>query len=128
MRTPDMPTQPTPAQLEAFSAHPDEGPVVMVNVLRFKKEGGQEAYARYAEAVMKIFEKIGARPLYMGSYDSTVIGDFDETFDQIALIEYPNRKAFLDMVSSAEYQAAHEHRDDGLESQWLLASTPLIRS
>ena len=119
-----MPTQPTDAQFAALANHQGDAPVVMINVLRFKKDGGQAAYQEYGAKVGVILEKIGAKPLYMGSFDSTVIGDFDETFDMIALVQYPNRKAFLDMVVSEEYQAAHVHRADGLESQWLLASTP----
>ncbi len=98
----------------------------MVNVLRYVKGEGEAAYQKYGEMVLEILQKIGARPLYMGSFDSTVIGDFDETFDSIALVQYPNRQAFLDMIGSEEYQAAHVHRDEGLESQWLLASTPIF--
>lgn len=121
-----MPTQPTQEQIEALAGHPSTGPVVMLNVLRYKKDGGEAAYAKYGELVMKILAKIGAKPLYMGSFDSTVIGDFDAVFDTIALIQYPSRQAFLDMMTSEEYQAAHVHRDEGLESQWLLAGTPIF--
>ncbi len=119
-----MPTQPTEEQHAELLKHEGDGPVVMVNVLRYEKDGGQAAYQKYGERVFQILQKIGAKPLYMGTFDSTVIGDFDESFDSIALIQYPNRKAFLDMIASEEYQAAHVHRDAGLESQWLLASTP----
>ncbi|MDG2306648.1 MAG: hypothetical protein P8R42_18750 [Candidatus Binatia bacterium] len=46
----------------------------------------------------------------MGSFDSTVIGDFDETFDSIALVQCPNRQSFLDVIASEEYQAARGRR------------------
>ena len=52
---------------------------------------------------------------------------FEESFDAIALVQYPSRKAFFEMVASEEYQAIHPHRDRGLESQWLFASTPQAR-
>jgi uncharacterized protein (DUF1330 family) len=120
----EMPKQPTQEQIAALMSHPSEGPVVMVNVLRFAKGEGEGEYQKYGEKVAVILEKIGAKPHYMGTFDSTVIGDFDETFDAIALVQYPSRKAFLDMAMSEEYQAIHPHRDKGLESQWLLASTP----
>ena len=44
--------------------------------------------------------------------------------DAIAPVQYPNCKAFFDRIASVEYQAIHSHRDRGLESQWLFASTP----
>jgi uncharacterized protein (DUF1330 family) len=119
-----MPTQPTQEQMATLVSHPSQGPVVMVNVLRFNKGEGAGEYQKYAEKVAPILEKIGAKPLYMGAFDSTVIGDFDETFDAIALVQYPSRKAFVEMAMSEEYQAIHPHRDKGLDSQWLLASTP----
>jgi hypothetical protein len=50
---------PTQAQLERLAASPAEGPVVMLNPLRFKERAGgideglsgREAYALYGEAV-----------------------------------------------------------------------------
>lgn len=120
-----MSKQPTQVQIDALASHPGEGPVVMVNVLRFDKDEGSGEYVKYAEKVAGILETIGAEQIYMGSYDSTVIGDFEESFDAIVLVQYPSRKAFFEMVASEEYQAIHPYRDRGLESQWLFASTRL---
>jgi hypothetical protein len=39
-------------------------------------------------------------------------------------VEYPNRQAFIDMVSRKDYQQAHEHRDSGLERTMVYAVTP----
>ena len=39
----------------------------------------------------------------------------------IALVEYPNRKAFLEMVSRPDYLQASEHREAGLEQTVLMA-------
>ena len=38
-------------------------------------------------------------------------------------MKYPNRKAFLDMVSQPEYEKAHEHREAGLERTVVVAMT-----
>ena len=35
-----------------------------------------------------------------------------------------HRKAFIEMSSTEEYDAAHEHRESGLERTLLLACTP----
>ena len=42
----------------------------------------------------------------------------------MALVEYPSRAAFIDMVSQPEYTAAHEHREHGLEDTVLIACGP----
>jgi uncharacterized protein (DUF1330 family) len=43
--------------------------------------------------------------------------------DAVVLVKYPNRKAFLDMVSQPEYEKAHEHREAGLERTVVVAMT-----
>ena len=45
----------------------------------------------------------------------------------IALVEYPNRKALLEMVSRPDYLEASEHREAGLEQTVLMATTQAVR-
>ena len=122
---------PKKAQLEALLASPETGPVVMLNLLRFKEsatapdEGvsGREAYMRYGEAMRKLVESRGGRFIWQGSVDSQVIGDGAEGFHVAALVEYPSRKAFVEIATSPEVAAIGVHRAAGLEGQWLLATT-----
>lgn len=113
---------PNPEALQTFVTSSDEGPVVMLNLLKFKPDGGAEAYGRYAEAVQKLVEKRGGRILYAGRAQELLVGE--ETWDSIVLVEYPSRKVFLDMVTSAEYQAVHGDREAGLERTVLYATKP----
>jgi len=113
---------PNPEALQAFLASPDEGSVVMLNLLKFKPDGGAEAYGRYAEAVQKLVEKRGGRIVYAGRAQELLVGE--ETWDSIVLVEYPSRKVFLDMITSTEYQAVHGHREAGLERTVLYATKP----
>ena len=118
-------------QLEALLAGPADSPVVMLNLLRFKAlagapdEGisGQAAYQRYGDAMRKLVEGRGGRFLWMGSVDSQVIGEGAESFHVAALVEYPSRKAFVEIATSPEVAAIGVHRAAGLEGQWLLATT-----
>ncbi|MCH2170280.1 DUF1330 domain-containing protein [Myxococcota bacterium] len=119
-----MAKEPSPEQLEALTQRPQDAPVVMVNLLCLEKGEGAGEYGQYAKKIAPIFQAIGARILYSGTCDSVVVGDVDEKFDAIALVEYPSIRSFLGMLNSDEYKAIHPHRDRGLESQWLLASTP----
>jgi uncharacterized protein (DUF1330 family) len=103
----------------------------MLNLLRFKEratapdEGaaGQEAYQRYAAAMRGVVEARGGRFLWSGRVDSQVIGDGAQGFHVAALVEYPSRRAFVEIATSPEVAAIAVHRAAGLEGQWLLATT-----
>ena len=103
----------------------DVGPVVMLNLLKFKPREGASEYGKYGSAVVDMVEARGGKVLWMGKVDQTLIGDLDaDAWDSIALVQYPSRKAFIEMTTSKEYDAAHEHRESGLERTVLLACTP----
>lgn len=110
---------PTPEQMQQYIALDHDGPIVMVNLLKFKPDGGAESYAKYGSAVAPLLKKIGARVLFSGKARLCFIGTAD--WDWVALVEYPSKAALVEMVSSAEYQAIHHDRAAGLEGQVLYA-------
>jgi uncharacterized protein (DUF1330 family) len=112
---------PTKEQIEALIADPSEGPVVMVNLLRFKP-GGEAAYRRYATAMRRLVEDRGGRFLWSGRVTSQVVGSGGEGFEIVGLVEYPSRKAFVEIATSREVAEIGVHRAEGLEGQWLLAT------
>lgn len=114
---------PTAEQQQALLALPGDGPVVMLNLLKFKPDGGQAEYMKYAMAVQPLLAKVGATSLFFGSADLCVIGNAD--WDMVALVQYPNKMALGKMTATPEYQAIHEHRLTGLEGQVLYAMTQL---
>jgi uncharacterized protein (DUF1330 family) len=115
---------PTKEQIQALLADPTETPVVMVNLLSFKP-GGEAAYMRYAAAMRKIVEGRGGRFLWSGRVTAQVVGTGAEGFQIVGLVEYPSRKAFVEIATSKEVAAIGVHRTEGLEGQWLLASTAM---
>jgi uncharacterized protein (DUF1330 family) len=122
---------PKPEQIQALLTGSQERPVVMLNLLRFKEratapdEGltGQEAYERYADQMTKLVVSRGGRVLWTGNVDGQVIGERAEGFHMAALVEYPSRKAFVEIATSKEVAEIGVHRSAGLEGQWLLATT-----
>jgi uncharacterized protein (DUF1330 family) len=122
---------PTPEQIQALLKHPSDQPVVMLNLLRFKPRAtepdsglsGEEAYQRYAELMVPFVESRGGRVIWTGRVDSQVIGGGAEDFTMAALMEYPSRKAFVEIATSPEVAKFGAHRAAGLEGQWLLATT-----
>jgi uncharacterized protein (DUF1330 family) len=113
---------PTKEQIQALLADPAEGPVVMVNLLSFKP-GGEAAYMRYAESMRKLVEGRGGRFLWSGRVTAQVVGSGGEGFQVVGLVEYPSRKVFVEIATSKEVAAIGVHRTEGLEGQWLLATT-----
>jgi uncharacterized protein (DUF1330 family) len=92
----------------------------MVNLLKFKPEGGAESYAKYAAATTKFLLAVGGRLIYRGSYRLPVIGD--EDWDEILLVEYPSIAAFFDMQRNKDYQAVVPLRTEGLSDSRLWAT------
>ena len=125
--------RPNKDQFVELASSPDESPVVMLNLLKFKaraagEEGsGADAYKRYGEAAVKMVEEQGGRVLWQGRADQILIGDPAQDWDSVVLVEYPSRKAFIEMVTKPKYEEAHEHREAGLERTILVAMTEQFR-
>ncbi len=121
--------RPNKAQFVELMQAPDEGPVVMLNLLKFKERTddgqgtGADEYGKYGDAAVQMVEARGGKVLWMGRADQILIGDPDERWDAVALVRYPSRKDFVEMVSTPEYEKAHEHRESGLERTVLIACT-----
>ena len=118
--------EPTPEQLEALAARPADSPVVMINLLQFRADGGRESYLRYTQEVGPHLQRVGGTVRYAGASPSVVIGDGEKPgWDAIIVVEYPSPAAFLDMVSNEEYLKVHEHRAAGLDRGDLIATSAL---
>ncbi|HEX3433008.1 MAG TPA: DUF1330 domain-containing protein [Solirubrobacteraceae bacterium] len=126
-----MHIDPTPEQAQAFGAQADATePVFMLNLLRFKEradgidadEGlsGIEAYQRYAAATAGHLQRVGGELLWAGVCGAALIGPSDVEWDVAAVVRYPSRSAFLEMVSDADYQATTAHRSAGLADSRLI--------
>jgi uncharacterized protein (DUF1330 family) len=119
---------PNPEQFKQLAADAanDAGPVVMLNLLKFKQGGGAREYGEYGDVARRMVEGTGGRLIYSGRCDQVLIGDGSNDWDAIAVVEYPSRRAFLEMVSQPDYMQAHEHREAGLERTVLIATTPQV--
>ena len=123
------------ARIEAMQAPGPDGPIIMVNLLKFREKAqyadgsepelsGREAYERYGRAVAELLPTFGGRALFAGDVSFLALGQVEELWDEIALVEYPDRKALWDMSTSAEWQAIAVHRSAGLAGQLNIECTP----
>ena len=113
---------PTKDVLDALASAPAKGPVIMLNLLKFKRGGGSKSYSGYAQAFEALLKEAGGRFVYMGRAAELIVGD--ETWDAVALVEYPSRQVFVDVVTSPAYAKIAALREDGLERTVLYATDP----
>lgn len=122
---------PPKALNEAFvRSLPDNGPVVMVNLVRLRPTSldgngtGWDAYRRYSRAVMPMILERGGTVLWAGNAEGLAYGGIGEgRWDYVVLVRYPSRAAFLDMTTSKPYGVANIDRENGVEDHVILATT-----
>jgi uncharacterized protein (DUF1330 family) len=126
---------PTMERAMAFFGGAEDGPFVMVNLLKFKPRAeyedgsdshltGAEAYGRYGEAVRKLVEGLGGKIRYSGAVTGLMIGEVEELWDMVALAEYPSLETFRSMAMSPEMHAIEHHRKAGLAGQLNIRTKP----
>ena len=123
---------PTPEQLQALLESDFEGPVSMLNLLKFKARAeyadgretdlsGAEAYRLYGEQMRTFVESKGGRFIFAGAVKQLMLGEVEALWDMAAIVEYPSKEAFVQIVSSPEVAGFGVHRTAGLEGQLLIA-------
>ena len=126
-----MPTQPRPEQIKEFFTKAPTGPLIMLNLLKFKEKAeyadsrkttisGLEAYNIYAEMMGKRIRTDGGRLVFSAATNVLVVGDGELEWDAVAVVEYASLENFQNIVSSPEYQEMGLHRDAGLAHQLLI--------
>lgn len=119
---------PSAEQAKAFFGTEDDGPMCMVNLLKFRDKAdyadgsepelsGRAAYLRYAAGVRACIAAVGGTSRFSGMVTDLLIGETDELWDMVAIVQYPSRAAMLQMIESPEYRAISKHRDAGLAGQ-----------
>jgi uncharacterized protein (DUF1330 family) len=104
--------QPRTDQIAALRDLDWAGPIVMLNLLRFQPGGGAAEYAAYGDAARPYLDRAGAKVRYLGRVAATVIGG--EPWDEVILVEYPSKQAFLEMIADPGYREAARHRTAAL--------------
>ena len=127
-----MPIYPRPDQIKALLESDVDGPICMLNLLKFKDRAeyedgrettltGQEAYALYAEQMVPFVLSKGGRLTHSSAARALMIGDGDLEWDSVGIMEYPSKEAFVAIAGAPEVQEFAVHRTAGLEFQLLVA-------
>ena len=116
--------------IEGLKELEHQGPVVMVNLMRFRDRSldgdgcGWDAYLRYSALTVPMIKARGGTLLWTGDAKAVALGPQDgQQWDYLALVYYPSVAAFIDMMTSADYEnlvrsaspqrlrRARDHRD-----------------
>jgi uncharacterized protein (DUF1330 family) len=107
-----------------------EGPIVMVNLMRFRKRSldgdgsGWDAYLRYSALTVPMIKARGGTLLWTGDAKTVALGKQEgNQWDYLALVYYPSVAAFIDMMTSVDYEARCDpHRRNGCEEHVIICT------
>ena len=125
---------PNKEQIKGFMEPVSEGPICMVNLLKFKEKAeyedgrdtdltGREAYALYEEGVKKLLQEIGGGVGFEGDVERLALGEVEELWDVVALAVWPSRGVMFEVMQSPDMQAISVHRSAGLAGQINIETT-----
>jgi len=112
-----------------------KGPVVMLNLIRFRKIAdysatpelmpkvpisGEQAYQLYIEHTLPFLTESGGEILFMGEGGAFLIGPPNERWDAVLLIRQNSADSFLAFEANQEYMKGIGHRTAALEDSRLL--------
>lgn len=114
-----------PEEFQRFKETIGNGPLVMLNLLRYKKrveetgETGKEAYSNYLNAAAPFLKKAEAEVLYFGTPRHMLIGPMaEELWDAIILVKYNSFSHFVGMAMAEGYPS--HLRERALEDSRLI--------
>ena len=114
----------TETALERFLTEDPGGPVVMLNLLRFRPDGGRESYQAYVEHLGSLGADFGLELLYAGDGATPLVAEAGQDWDTVALVRYPSRGAFAAMVRSEVYRSGEHLRTAALSETVLQPTSP----
>ena len=105
-------------------------PVVMLNLMRFRERSldgdgsGWDAYLRYSALTVPMIKARGGTLLWTGDAKTVALGRQDgNQWDYLALVYYPTVAAFIDMMTSQDYeQRCDPHRTNGCAEHVIIAT------
>jgi hypothetical protein len=114
-----------------------EGPFHMVNLLKFNTEAnypddyqgergtGRDAQRRYQQSLLPLASQLGIRPVVVNQVVGAVgwLGE-NQDWDMITVNYYPDRDAFLKLVTSEVYHIAGMHKYAALERTMTIVTLP----
>ena len=81
---------------------------------------GQEAFNLYGDVAGKTIEDLGGRVVMQAPTEQILIGNEAANWHAAAIMYFPSRGAFLQMMSDANFQRASRHRKAALKNHYMI--------
>jgi uncharacterized protein (DUF1330 family) len=108
------------ADIAALAGADGDGPVVMLNLNRYRD---REEYFRYGAVALAVLERVGGHILWQGDCRQTVIGDDSDRYDEAIAVWYPSVAAFTALATDPDVLEARKIREAALERAALICCT-----
>ena len=119
-----------PEQMARMVNPVEDGPFYMINLIKYREKAvypdgretdltGEEANNLYRP--VDILAEIGAEPVFMAQVEKMRLGD-GTNWDQVAIVRYPSRRAFVQMTQRPDFQARSVHKDAGVGQTIVMVS------
>lgn len=129
--------EPSEDQLAKLMSLPTETPLAVLNLFEFNdvanyqpgdpefgnsaaEISGEEAFHRYSEVAGKFLRDLGGRVSVSASAEQVLIGPQNADWQAAAIMFFPSRGAFLQMLSDADFQKASRHRKAALKNHYMI--------
>lgn len=130
---------PSETQLRELLLSNPNGPLQFLNLLAFHPTAqypansehtksaltGAEAYGLYGATAFRHIVQRGGRLVIFNEVQQQLIGD-EGNWQQVAIMEYPNVDAFIDMLKDPDYHKDLVHRDAGLARTEVIVTRSLM--
>ncbi|MEM7323973.1 MAG: DUF1330 domain-containing protein [Actinomycetota bacterium] len=126
---------PSESNVKRLLARNIEGPVVMLNLVRFKSiadyreypdiapdltVSGREAYDLYMAATLPLLEASGGSLDFVGAGGHCFVGPDDERWDLALLVKQASVESFFQFAENPDFLAGVGHRYAALEDSRIL--------
>jgi uncharacterized protein (DUF1330 family) len=106
--------------LERLRAQAPEGPLVVLNLLKYREPEGREAFQRYGAITAGLIAAAGGELSFAGRAGPVLTGS-DVDWDDVLIVRFPSAGAFLAMIEGETYtqQAAPLRAEALAHTVWL---------
>ncbi len=124
----------TANDMQALLSQEINGAITMVHLLKFKARAeytdgretdltGAEAYEVYRSKMVERATSAGGRLVFQGVARQLLLGEVEEMWDEVLIVEFPSKESFDEIISSPDMAEWGVHRRAGLDGQLLIATT-----
>lgn len=96
--------------------------IFVLNLMRFKPDGGREEYNKYGSIVLPMVLERGGAPVITLEAVLPVVSD--EIWEDFYLVRYPTLEALQGMVATETWARANVDRQRGLDLTWAFPTRP----